>query len=101
MNTMTTKFSPSVNIIRDLDVELNYIPTLNAQKAFNQIVNNFNAGIKCFSIVGAYGTGKSSYLWAFEKTVNTKNTFFTYKKGALGPVNSYDKGVLWAMSLLF
>ena len=65
-------FSPSVNIIRDADSELNYIPTPNSKQVFNQIINDYKAGIRSFNIVGAYGTGKSSFLWALEK-ISIKN----------------------------
>ena len=63
-------FSPSVNIIRDVDSNLNYIPTPNSKQIFNQLINNYIEGTRSFNIVGAYGTGKSSFLWAFEKNIN-------------------------------
>lgn len=69
-------FSPSVNIIRDVDVKLNYIPTPNAKQVFNQLINDYKAGIRSFNIVGTYGTGKSSFLWAFEKNINQKHSYF-------------------------
>ncbi|MBL1408697.1 hypothetical protein [Sphingobacterium faecale] len=69
-------YSPSVNIIRDSDRELNYIKTLNGQRAFEQIVNSSNSGYRTFSIVGAYGTGKSTFLWALAYAVQKENRFF-------------------------
>ena len=84
MTTMVTKlkkekdtFSPSVNIIRDANVSLNYIPTPNSKQVFNQLINDFQVGIRSFSIIGAYGTGKSAFLWAFEKNINQKHSYFS------------------------
>jgi len=70
-------FTPSVNIIRDLDLELNYISTPNAKQIFTQLINDYKIGTRSFNIVGAYGTGKSSFLWAFEKNINGKHKYFT------------------------
>ncbi len=83
---MTTLFSPSVNIIRDADRTLAYLPTPNAATVFGQIVNNYRAGIHCFNVVGAYGTGKSSFLWAFEQTLSGQQAFFPLRADGLGVV---------------
>jgi len=80
MITTKIKYSPSVNIIRDSELSLNYITTPNSNQIFNQIIDNFDLGIHCFSLVGAYGSGKSSFLWAFEKTLNREKSFFSNKK---------------------
>lgn len=73
---MQTKFTTSVNIIRDSHREINYIPTPNANRAVNQISNDFKKGIRSFNIIGSYGTGKSSFLWAYQQTVEEKKRFF-------------------------
>ena len=76
MNTIETKYSPSVNIVRDSDYLFNYIPTINSVKAFNSILNDAQIGLKSHIIVGAYGTGKSSFLLSFKHTLEgTKNYF--------------------------
>lgn len=80
MNTTTKSFSPSVNIARDFEKSLDYIPTTNTQGVFNQITNDYLLGIRSFSIIGAYGSGKSSFLWAFEKVINQKKDYFTINK---------------------
>ena len=67
MNIMQTKFTTSINIERDFDKDLKYIPTINAKSIFNQLVNSFQTGIHSFNIIGSYGTGKSSFILAFEK----------------------------------
>ncbi|WP_324755577.1 NACHT domain-containing protein [Sphingobacterium thalpophilum] len=71
-------YSPSVNIIRDRDRELNYIKTLNGQHAFEQIVSSANLGYRTFAIIGAYGTGKSTFLWALANAVQKENKFFDH-----------------------
>jgi hypothetical protein len=73
---MANNFTTSVNILRDKDRDFNYIPTPNAKQVVNQIVNDFKKGLRSFNIVGTYGTGKSSFLLAFEQSVNGKKRYF-------------------------
>jgi len=69
-------YSPSINIVRDKDVDLNYIPTQNGEKAFNKIVLAYESGTRAFNIVGSYGSGKSSFLLALEKSLNNKENYY-------------------------
>lgn len=73
---MVNNFTTSVNIIRDTDRDFNYIPTPNANQVVNQIVNDFKKGIRSFNVVGTYGTGKSSFLLAFEQSINGTKRYF-------------------------
>jgi len=73
---MANKFSTSVNIIRDSERELNYIPTPNAVRIANQLAQDFNIGIRSFNIIGSYGTGKSAFLWAFQQSISGKKKYF-------------------------
>lgn len=73
---MVNNFTTSVNIIRDTDRDFNYIPTPNAKQVVSQIVNDFKKGIRAFNIVGTYGTGKSSFLFAFEQSVRGIKRYF-------------------------
>lgn len=73
---MGNNFTTSVNIIRDTDRNFNYIPTPNAKQVVRQLVNDFKKGVRSFNIVGTYGTGKSSFLWAFEQSVIGKKRYF-------------------------
>lgn len=73
---MPTKFTTSVNIIRDKGKELNYIPTPNSIRVVNQITNDFKKGIRSFNIIGSYGTGKSAFLWAFQESLANKKKYF-------------------------
>jgi ribosomal protein S15P/S13E len=73
---MANNFTTSVNIIRDTDRDFNYIPTPNARLVVSQIVNDFKKGIRSFNVVGTYGTGKSSFLLAFEQSVKGTKRYF-------------------------
>lgn len=73
---MQTKFSPSVNIIRDSKKDLKYLVTPNADRVFSQITDFFNKGIHAFTLIGSYGTGKSSFLWALQKSLEGEKRFF-------------------------
>ena len=73
---MATKYTPSVNIFRDQDAELNYLPTPNAKRIAAQIASDFNNGMRSFTIIGSYGTGKSSFLWALSNVLRRKKHYF-------------------------
>ncbi|MEJ7662186.1 MAG: hypothetical protein WKG07_22780 [Hymenobacter sp.] len=73
---MAQPFSPSVNIVRDAAQPLNYLPTPNAQLVYRQLADNYRTGTHCFNI-GAYGTGKSAFLWAFGQTPTGQHAYFT------------------------
>lgn len=73
---MANNFTTSVNIIRDTDRDFNYIPTPNARQVVSQIVNDFKKGIRSFNVVGTYGTGKSSFLLAFEQSIKGIKRYF-------------------------
>jgi ribosomal protein S15P/S13E len=73
---MANNFTTSVNIIRDTDRDFNYIPTPNARQVVSQIVNDFKIGIRSFNVVGTYGTGKSSFLLAFEQSLRGTKRYF-------------------------
>ena len=90
MTTTAHRYSQSVNIIRDINRSLNYIPTPNAKQVFNQLINNYNLGIHSFNIVGAYGSGKSIFLWALEKNLNEKINYFSKLNGQLSEIQSFE-----------
>ena len=76
---MPSKYTPSINILRDLNEDITYFPTPNAQRVAEQIEASFIAGIRVFNIIGSYGTGKSSFLWALAQTLRGKKHFFEVK----------------------
>lgn len=71
------KFSLSTNINNVQYDDFHYIVTSNSRRVLGTILNDYNAGIHCFTLVGTYGTGKSSFLAAFERDLllNTKVLF--------------------------
>jgi len=73
---MATKYTPSVNIFRDYDTEINYLPTANARRIAEQVGDDFKNGIRSFTIIGSYGTGKSSFLWALSNVLRNKKHYF-------------------------
>jgi hypothetical protein len=73
---MAVKFTPSINIIRDQNEEVNYFPTPNAKRVATQIASDFSKGLRSFSILGSYGTGKSAFMWAFAQSLLGKKHFF-------------------------
>lgn len=81
MTTIKHKFSTSVNIKRDWDANINYIPTPNSRLVFSQILNDALLGIRSFNIIGAYGSGKSSFLVAFQKNLEGKKNYFSESNG--------------------
>jgi hypothetical protein len=58
---MENKFSTSTNILRDAGRQINYVPTPNAKRVFQQLEKDFKKGIHSFNLIGSYGTGKSSF----------------------------------------
>ncbi|MBZ4040944.1 MULTISPECIES: hypothetical protein [Flavobacterium] len=85
---MLNKFTTSVNIIRDEEKEINYIPTHNAIRLASQIVSDFKKGIRSFNIIGSYGTGKSSFLLAFQESLSNRKKYFNV---AFLPNQEYGK----------
>ena len=63
---MARTFSLSANIENGFAEGNQYLVTPNAQNAVHNIVNDFHSGIHSFTIIGSYGTGKSSFLLALE-----------------------------------
>ncbi len=80
MTITQNKYSPSINILRDSDFSFNYIPTTNATHAFNSIFSKIQIGGKSHNIIGAYGTGKSSFLLALIQTLKGKASHFPSEK---------------------
>ncbi|WP_147297789.1 hypothetical protein [Seonamhaeicola aphaedonensis] len=48
-------------------------------------MNEFDKGVHSFNLIGSYGTGKSSFLWAFNRSISNSNTdnFFDFNSNAL------------------
>ena len=61
------QFSLSANIEEGFAKEAKYIVTPNARQVAEGIVNGFSSGVHSYTIIGSYGTGKSSFLLALER----------------------------------
>ncbi|MEX1276917.1 MAG: hypothetical protein WEE20_13355, partial [Bacteroidota bacterium] len=83
---MESSFTPSVNIVRDREKKLTYLPTGNSRRVYEQIATGFRTGTRSFNIIGSYGTGKSAFLWAIERQLSNRATYF-------GPINGHFNGV--------
>lgn len=59
-------FTLSANIENGIAEGSNYIVTPNVQKVLQEILNGYQTGVHSFSIIGTYGTGKSSFLLQLE-----------------------------------
>lgn len=64
-------FTLSANIDDGLGIGTKYIVTPNAQKVLQEIIDGYRTGIHSFSIIGTYGTGKSSFLLQLEHDLET------------------------------
>lgn len=60
------RFSLSANIEEGFANKAQYISTPNARQVAESIVNGYQSGIHSYTIIGSYGTGKSSFLLALE-----------------------------------
>lgn len=67
-------FTLSANIENGLIEGSNYIVTPNVEKVLQEIVNSFQSGIHSFTIIGTYGTGKSSFLINLENNLSSSET---------------------------
>ena len=69
------QFSLSANIEEGFSKETQYIVTPNARQVAEEIVNGFKAGIHSYTIIGSYGTGKSSFLLALERDLEENKDY--------------------------
>jgi hypothetical protein len=82
------KFNPSINIEINSTEELRYIPTPNAKTVIGNIIDSFNSGIHSFTIIGSYGTGKSSFILALEKDLAENTDTLIHNRGQF---NRFEK----------
>lgn len=75
------KFSTSINIERDQNTIYRYIVTPNAKNIALQLANAFQSGMHSFSIIGSYGTGKSSFIIALENCLKNNDSDLFVNKG--------------------
>ena len=90
MQKISSSFNPSVNIERDLDKEFEYVVTPNSRHIYNQLVGSLKSGSHSFSIIGSYGTGKSSFLVAFRKNLIGETLYFEPLNGEFSNVDGFE-----------
>ena len=84
------QFSLSANIEEGQNKDFNYIVTPNAQDVASGIVNGYNSGIHSFTIIGSYGTGKSCFLLALEKDLQSKGQHNLINPQTLSSCKKYE-----------
>ncbi len=94
IDTKKASFSPSVNIQRDSEKDFEYVVTPNSIEIYKQIVSNFETGVHSFSIIGSYGTGKSSFLVAFKRNLKGDQNIFEPLNGELKKADSFEFDML-------
>lgn len=82
-------YIPSVNIELNSASDFRYIVTENARMVAGNIVNSFNSGHHSFSIIGTYGTGKSSFILALEDDLKNGSNGLV-QTGILGHTDGFD-----------
>ena len=71
---MPTKFSPSINLVRDAGQDHGYLATGNAKYIASEIVRSEGTGLHAFQLIGSFGTGKSAFLLAFTNALRGQRT---------------------------
>ena len=84
------KFNLSTNISQGVNDDFNYIVTPNAQKVYGNIVDSFQSGIHSFSIIGTYGTGKSSFLMALEQDLLNNKSNLVSERTVFAGTRSFE-----------
>lgn len=70
---MANKITLSANIENGFSDSSSYIATPNVRQSIRTIIDDFHSGIHSFTLVGSYGTGKSSFLLAVESDLKGHN----------------------------
>lgn len=73
-----------------MERQLAYVATANAQRGHQQILSDYAVGIHSFSLIGSYGTGKSSFLVALEQSLNRTAWHFPSPNGQFGGASKFE-----------
>ena len=73
-------FVLSANIEEGIAEDTRYIVTPNVLKVVQEIVDGYKTGIHSYSIIGTYGTGKSSFLINLEHDLTTDEEYHVLLK---------------------
>lgn len=83
------KYNASVNIEIGVQDDFQYIVTPNVRRVLGEIVSNVAAGVHSFSIIGTYGTGKSSFIMALENGLRGKDTSLVNNRSVFFGLDSF------------
>ena len=84
------QFSLSANIEEGFSKEARYFVTPNARQVAEGIVYGFKSGIHSYTIIGSYGTGKSSFLLALEKDLKENKRHELLNPSMLSAKNEFE-----------
>jgi len=82
---MRTKFSPSINLVRDAGQDYGYLATGNAKHVAAEIIRSERTGLHAFQLIGSFGTGKSAFLLAFANALRGQKTDLPVKPSKKEP----------------
>lgn len=82
-------YIPSVNIEHGLPKDFRYIVTSNAETVYGSVIDGYNSGFHSFTIIGTYGTGKSSFLAALQRDL-VSGTKYIVKSKKVFPCDKYE-----------
>ena len=83
-------YIPSINIEHNKFSDFRYIVTENAKLVVSGIINGYNAGHHSFTIIGTYGTGKSSFILAFEQDLKSNYKHLIQDKTVLSKSQEFE-----------
>ena len=83
-------YIPSINIEHNKFSDFRYIVTENAKLVVSGIINGYNAGHHSFTIIGTYGTGKSSFILAFEQDLKSNSKHLIQDKTVLSKSQEFE-----------
>lgn len=84
------KYNASVNIEIGVQEDFQYIVTPNVQRVLGDIASSVTTGVHSFSVIGTYGTGKSSFVMALERGLMGKDNSLVKEKTVFFGGDSFE-----------
>ena len=84
------RYNASVNIEFGVQEGFHYIVTPNAQRVLGEIVSSISTGVHSFSVIGTYGTGKSSFIMALERGLEGKDDALIKEKSVFFGMEAFE-----------
>jgi Cdc6-like AAA superfamily ATPase len=83
-------YIPSINIELNTADQFQYIVTENSKLVLGNLVNGFNSGHHSFTVIGTYGTGKSSFIVALEHDLKNNSKLLIENPKVFGDVAGFE-----------